>query len=231
MDVRLTDPASNYGIKVDGLSPQIKTVQAYAPPAKQFVAVEEQFNFGDPFGKEWHGMDTGMVTLKPGQSVTWHVRLSTVYSIQVTSVRRQIIRPGKVPGLMSLAANNSLNFALRPKLSQFQSAGHGIQRAEFQIVDRSPYPEAAGGQLGPIAGANSRHHIALSHRVQIIRNVRVAVAHHHIHVFAAERRFHMFESQGPVEFNRERNSVAMKHRSVKQLNAELQAAYQPPAEP
>ncbi|MGB0123098.1 MAG: aldose 1-epimerase [Silvibacterium sp.] len=76
VDVRLTDPASNYGIKVDGLSPEIKTVQAYAPPAKQFVAVEEQFNFGDPFGKEWHGMDTGMVTLKPGQSVTWHVRLS-----------------------------------------------------------------------------------------------------------------------------------------------------------
>ena len=76
VDVRLTDPASNYGIKVDGLSPEIKTVQAYAPPAKQFVAVEEQFNFGDPFGKEWHGMDTGVVTLKPGQSVTWHVRLS-----------------------------------------------------------------------------------------------------------------------------------------------------------
>lgn len=75
VDVRLTDPASDYGIKVDGLSPQIKAVQAYAPPDKQFVAVEEQFNFGDPFGKEWHGKDTGMVTLKPGQSVTWDVRL------------------------------------------------------------------------------------------------------------------------------------------------------------
>ena len=75
VDVRLTDPASDYGIKVDGLSPQIKAVQAYAPPDKQFVAIEEQFNFGDPFGKEWHGADTGMVTLKPGQSVTWDVRL------------------------------------------------------------------------------------------------------------------------------------------------------------
>jgi aldose 1-epimerase len=75
VDVNLTDPASNYGIRVEGVSPEIKTVQVYAPPTKQFAAIEEQFNFGDPWGKEWHGMDTGMVTLKPGQSVTWHVRL------------------------------------------------------------------------------------------------------------------------------------------------------------
>jgi len=26
-------------------------------------------------GAEWHGMDTGMVTLKPGESTQWHVRL------------------------------------------------------------------------------------------------------------------------------------------------------------
>lgn len=76
VDVRLTDPASKYGVKVDAVSPEIKTVQAYAPPTKEFVAIEEQFNFGDPFGKEWRGMDTGMVALKPGQSVTWHVRLA-----------------------------------------------------------------------------------------------------------------------------------------------------------
>jgi galactose mutarotase-like enzyme len=77
VDVRLTDPASNYGIHVLGESPEIKTVQVYAPtdPGKNFVAIEEQFNFGDPFGKEWHGMDTGMVTLKPGASVTWKVKL------------------------------------------------------------------------------------------------------------------------------------------------------------
>ncbi len=77
VDVRLTDPASNYGVHVLGASPEIKTVQVYAPtdPGKNFVAIEEQFNFGDPFGKEWHGMDTGMVTLKPGASVTWKVKL------------------------------------------------------------------------------------------------------------------------------------------------------------
>ncbi len=75
VDVQLIDSASAYGIHILGVSPEIKTVQVYAPPTKQFVAVEQQFNFGDPFGKEWHGTDTGMVTLKPGDSVTWHVRL------------------------------------------------------------------------------------------------------------------------------------------------------------
>jgi aldose 1-epimerase len=76
VDVQLSDPAAAYGIKIQGVSPEIKTVQVYAPPAKQYVAIEEQFNFGDPFGKEWKSMDTGMVTLKPGESVTWHVRLA-----------------------------------------------------------------------------------------------------------------------------------------------------------
>jgi galactose mutarotase-like enzyme len=75
VDVKLIDPASNYGIQIQGLSPEIKTIQVYSPPTAKFAAIEEQFNFADPFGKEWHGMDTGMVTLKPGQSVTWHVRL------------------------------------------------------------------------------------------------------------------------------------------------------------
>lgn len=75
VDVRLTDPKSHYGIAVDGLSPAIKTVQIYSPQGRQFVAVEEQFNFVDPFGKEWKGMDTGMVTLHPGESTTWKLRL------------------------------------------------------------------------------------------------------------------------------------------------------------
>jgi galactose mutarotase-like enzyme len=47
----------------------------YAPRDKAFIALEDQYNFGDPFGKEWGSTDTGMVTLKPGQSTRWHVRL------------------------------------------------------------------------------------------------------------------------------------------------------------
>jgi aldose 1-epimerase len=74
--VNITDPAAHYGVRIEGVSPEIKTIQAYAPPAKNFVAVEDQYNFGDPFNKQiWGSMDTGMVTLKPGQSTKWHVRL------------------------------------------------------------------------------------------------------------------------------------------------------------
>ncbi|MBT9332977.1 aldose 1-epimerase [Paracidobacterium acidisoli] len=75
VEVKVIDPAANYGVDVDGLSPEIKTVQIYSPQGRKFVAVEEQFNFVDPFGKEWKGMDTGMVTLHPGQSTTWRLRL------------------------------------------------------------------------------------------------------------------------------------------------------------
>jgi hypothetical protein len=59
-----------------GISPEIRTIQVYAPPTKQFAAIEEQFNFADPFGKERGSMNTGMVTLAPGKSVEWHVRLA-----------------------------------------------------------------------------------------------------------------------------------------------------------
>jgi aldose 1-epimerase len=71
----LSDPASAYGIHIKGLSDQIRTVQIYAPPEKAFAAIEEQFNFADPFNDVWKGMDTGMTTLQPNQAVTWKVRL------------------------------------------------------------------------------------------------------------------------------------------------------------
>ena len=73
--VILIDPAAHYCVKIEGLSPEIKTIQAYASPTAKFVAVEDQFNFVNPFGKEWGKMNTGMINLKPGQSTRWHVRL------------------------------------------------------------------------------------------------------------------------------------------------------------
>ena len=73
--VQVIDPAAHYGVEIVGLSPEIKAIQMFAPPTKQFVGIAHQYNFGDPFGKEWGSTDTGMVTLKPGQSTKWHVRL------------------------------------------------------------------------------------------------------------------------------------------------------------
>ena len=72
--VSLTDPSAHYGVRVKALSPQIQAIQVYAPLDKPFVAIEPQFNWGDPFGKQWkHSENTGMAVLKPGESVTYFV--------------------------------------------------------------------------------------------------------------------------------------------------------------
>jgi galactose mutarotase-like enzyme len=73
--VQIIDPAAHYGLDIEGLSPRIKTIQIYSPVNAKFVAVEHQYNFADPFGKEWDSKDNGMVILKPGQSTTWRVRV------------------------------------------------------------------------------------------------------------------------------------------------------------
>ncbi len=71
----IIDPAAKYGLRLITLSPQIKSIQVYAPPQKNFVAIETQFNLPDPYNPDWGSVDTGMVLLQPGQSVTWRVRL------------------------------------------------------------------------------------------------------------------------------------------------------------
>ena len=71
----IVDPAARYGLKLTTLAPSIKSIQVYAPPNKNFVAIEPQFNLPDPYSKDWGNADTGMVLLQPGQSVYWRVRL------------------------------------------------------------------------------------------------------------------------------------------------------------
>ncbi len=74
--IEITDPKANYGMRILALSPHIKSIQVYAPPDKQFIAVEPQFNLADPYNKKiWGDRDTGMVRVKPGDSVAWHIRL------------------------------------------------------------------------------------------------------------------------------------------------------------
>jgi galactose mutarotase-like enzyme len=71
----LIDPLAKYGLRLITLSPEIKAIQVYAPPKKNFVAIEPQFNLPDPYNQNWGDADTGMILLKPGQSVSWRVRL------------------------------------------------------------------------------------------------------------------------------------------------------------
>jgi galactose mutarotase-like enzyme len=71
----IIDPAAHYGVRIKALSPEISAFQAYAPPDKQFVAFEPQFNRADPYSPVWKGADTGMKVLKHGESVTYSVEL------------------------------------------------------------------------------------------------------------------------------------------------------------
>jgi galactose mutarotase-like enzyme len=71
----IVDPAAKYGLRLVTLSPQIKSIQVYAPPEKNFVAIEPQFNLPDPYNRNWGSAGTGIVLLQPGQSVSWRVRL------------------------------------------------------------------------------------------------------------------------------------------------------------
>lgn len=74
--VTIADPAARYGLRLIAMSPEVKAFQVYAPPDKDYIVVEPQFNLADPFNtKIWGKRNTGMVFLQPGQSVSWHVRL------------------------------------------------------------------------------------------------------------------------------------------------------------
>jgi aldose 1-epimerase len=85
IDAWLADPKANYAIRVRGLSPEIRTLHLWSAKGDTFCAIEEQYNYMDAFGTEWKGMDTGLVTLEPHASTTWHVRLELFDSPQVST--------------------------------------------------------------------------------------------------------------------------------------------------
>jgi aldose 1-epimerase len=70
------DPAARCGMRIVAASPDIRVFQVYAPAGSCFAAIEPQFNLLDPFSAAWPaGVNTGMVTLKPGGRVAYNVRL------------------------------------------------------------------------------------------------------------------------------------------------------------
>ena len=71
----LIDAGEDFGVRLTAMSTLIRAFQVYSPTDKTFVVIEPQFNYGDPFGKEWNGESTGMVPVEPGNSVTWKTRL------------------------------------------------------------------------------------------------------------------------------------------------------------
>jgi galactose mutarotase-like enzyme len=71
----IIDPAAHYGLRIKAISPEISAFQVYAPLDQAFVALEPQFNLGDPYNPVWGGRDTGMKVLKSGESVSYSVQL------------------------------------------------------------------------------------------------------------------------------------------------------------
>ena len=72
----LRDPAAGLGLRIASPSPAARALQVYAPPSHDYVVLEPQFNLPNPFGPEWEGEDTGMVTLQPGQSTDYDVSVT-----------------------------------------------------------------------------------------------------------------------------------------------------------
>ena len=53
----------------------MRNIQVYAPPTKSFVVIEHQTNINDPLGKQWGSAENGLITVAPGKSANWHVRV------------------------------------------------------------------------------------------------------------------------------------------------------------
>jgi aldose 1-epimerase len=85
----IRDPASNYGLRLTTMSSNIKAMRVNAPTGASFISIDPQFNYDDPFGKEWaNGENTGMAILQPGQSVQWKIKLE-IFSLTGGPSQRQ----------------------------------------------------------------------------------------------------------------------------------------------
>jgi aldose 1-epimerase len=72
----LINPAGGYELRLTAMSPSIRAMHVNAPAEGEFISIDPQYNFPEPFGKEWNDeTNTGMVMLQPGQSTEWKVRL------------------------------------------------------------------------------------------------------------------------------------------------------------
>ncbi len=72
----LRDPENDYGLRITAMTSTIRAMRVYAPLDGSFLSIEPQFNYDDPFGREWaKDEDTGMVVLQPGESTQWRIRL------------------------------------------------------------------------------------------------------------------------------------------------------------
>jgi galactose mutarotase-like enzyme len=72
----IRDPAAGYGLRLVPLTASIKFLHVIAPAGESWISIEPDTNADDPLGREWENPDDGgIVSLQPGDSLQWHVRL------------------------------------------------------------------------------------------------------------------------------------------------------------
>jgi aldose 1-epimerase len=72
----MSDPAYNIRLSVIPLTADITSMHVIAPADKPWVSIEPNTNLDDPFGPEWDSpANAGMITLAPGATLRWKVRL------------------------------------------------------------------------------------------------------------------------------------------------------------
>lgn len=72
----LRDPAYNFRLSVLPLTPNITSLRVISPVGKSWVSIGPNTNLDDPFGPEWGGPEgAGILTLAPGETFKWKVRL------------------------------------------------------------------------------------------------------------------------------------------------------------
>jgi galactose mutarotase-like enzyme len=75
----LSNPAGGFGLKLTALSPMIRVMRVVAPADGSYVSIDPQYNYPDPFGREWEKqLSNGMAVLQPGESTEWKVKLELV---------------------------------------------------------------------------------------------------------------------------------------------------------
>jgi aldose 1-epimerase len=81
----LRDRSAQYGLRILPLSSNIKIFHVTAPAAKPALSIEPRMSLDDPFSKQWQE-DSGVVTLAPGDSVEWKVRLELFLPTQASLI-------------------------------------------------------------------------------------------------------------------------------------------------
>ena len=71
----LCDPSIDLLLRLVALTPNTSSLHVVAPSDRAWVSISPNTNLDDPLGPEWTQHPSGLVTLAPGETTQWKVRL------------------------------------------------------------------------------------------------------------------------------------------------------------